>query len=115
MLNSGVLSFDGTGRIRNRNAAAPTNFNGGTPIVVVAGVNLLCGNSAAPAVYLGGLPYLADGETTSTSIGAVAGYSGGIPLTANGEIAVDSAAAITFYNNGLPMCANQKLAIAVPE
>lgn len=116
MINSGVLSFDGTGRIRTRNGSPPNAFNGGTPIIVIAvSVNLLAGNNVAPDAYLGGLPYFRDGQLCITAIGSVVSYVAGIPISTTGEVAGDTASAITFYNNGLPMCANQKLAIAVPE
>lgn len=114
MLNSGVLSYTAD-RIRNRTAGVPTDFNGGTPILVSGGVNLLCGSNAAPVLYLGGLPYFSDGGLTATQVNPIASHSGGIPISANGEVAVDAVSAISFYNNGLPYCANGKLAIATPE
>lgn len=115
MLNSSILAFDGAGRIRNRNAVAPSDFNGGTPIVIVGGVNLLCGNDVAPDAFLAGLPYLASGILCVTSIGSVAFFNGGIPQVANGEVAGDVSTAIDSYVNGLPICTNGKLAIAAPE
>lgn len=115
MLNSSILAFDGAGRIRNRNAATPTDFNGGTPIIIVGGVNLLCGNNVAPDVYLAGLPYTTGGILGMTSIGAVALFNGGIPQVANDSVAIDTATAIGSYVNGLPICTNGKLAVAVAE
>lgn len=115
MLNSSLFEFDGTGRIRNRNAIPPTDFNGGTPTVIVGGVNLLCGNNAGPDVYLAGLPYLASGILCITAIGSVAFFNGGIPQVASGEVAGDVSTAIGSYVNGLPICTNGKLAIAAPE
>jgi hypothetical protein len=115
VLNAGVLSKDGTGRIRHSNTN-PTDFNGGTPIVVVGGANLLASFNNAPEVYVQGAPYTASGALCGTTFGAVVSYTqGGLPLTLSNEVAVDVAEAISFYNAGLPYTATGKLAIALPE
>lgn len=96
--------------------AVPDAFNGGTPIKVVGGANLLCNFNNAPEVYVQGAPYVLSGALCSTGAGSVTGFSqGGLPLVAGGEIAVDAVAAITSYNAGLPYTAEGRLALAIPE
>ena len=109
MLNSTVLLFDASGRIRNK-AAVPASYSGG--VGFESGKTLSAIAEGAPEHYHNANPFNASGLLV-IAVGAPTHYSqGGLPHTATGAVAVTVNGTVDHYNHGLPYAANGSLAFA---
>jgi len=116
-MNSGVLAFDGTGRIKALSVAdfPLPKFNGGTPTGELG--SLVVGAFASgytAEAWVGGLPYTFSGALVVDFFGSIAHHVAGIPMTANG-VAVDAGDAISWAPGGLPLSVIGKLCLAVTD
>lgn len=114
MLQGGVLSYDGSGRVRNTPTAPATAYVSGIPIKVVAGVKLLLTASAAMASMQGGTPYDSSGNVAFEAA-APAKWVNGIPLTTANRVSVVVNGAVNHYKAGLPFDVSGSLALATAE
>lgn len=110
MLNAGLVARNGAGRLVTQ-AAAPTYFNGGTPVSAVGSLSLTL---TAPVAFNGGLGYVADGSLSVANNAAVDGAGPGGLALSGGKLAVSYTNPVVGIVAGFPVDSAGRLCCVTP-